>query len=380
MPTLDLGLVKGPQGEQGPAGPQGPTGPAGAAGATGPVGPAGPQGERGPAGPQGAVGAQGGQGPKGDKGDKGDTGATGPQGPKGATGATGATGPRGPGSNPNLLVNWYFSAPINQRGQTTYIGNEIYTVDRWRVYNSSSTGKVQVTASGVTVSNSSGTSEVQFYQDLDTDASKLSANMTLSAMVDDHLITVTFSMPPYGYSCSKNTDDNNGFISFRNAFGRLTVMFGVKNGASKTIQAIKLEFGDQQTLAHQDASGNWVLNDPPPNKALELAKCQRYYQRYGPDSGVCAIFTAISNTNNTVYIPTPVTMRANPAVSIKGTCNIYLHDGTVESTDWAYSGSGMLSDNGVTVHGVRFGDLINTPTGGFLSVNNNSTAELNSDL
>ena len=51
------------------------------------------------------------------------------------------------------------------------------------------------------------------------------------------------------------------------------------NSAANTqfiIKAAKLELGPVQTLARQDADGNWVLNDPPPNFALELAKCQRY--------------------------------------------------------------------------------------------------------
>ena len=34
-------------------------------------------------------------------------------------------------SNPNLLDNWYFADPINQRGQTEYTENEQYTIDRW---------------------------------------------------------------------------------------------------------------------------------------------------------------------------------------------------------------------------------------------------------
>lgn len=42
------------------------------------------------------------------------------------------------------------------------------------------------------------------------------------------------------------------------------------------IIAAKLELGPVQTLARQDADGNWVLNDPPPNFQQELAKCQRY--------------------------------------------------------------------------------------------------------
>ena len=33
-------------------------------------------------------------------------------------------------SNPNLLDNWYFADPVNQRGQTSY-ENTTYTIDRW---------------------------------------------------------------------------------------------------------------------------------------------------------------------------------------------------------------------------------------------------------
>ncbi len=34
-------------------------------------------------------------------------------------------------SNPNLLDNWYFADPINQRGQMEY-SDTGYTIDRWR--------------------------------------------------------------------------------------------------------------------------------------------------------------------------------------------------------------------------------------------------------
>ena len=54
----------------------------------------------------------------------------------------------------------------------------------------------------------------------------------------------------------------------------------VAKGQKIKIHAIKLELGSQQTLAHQGANGNWVLNDPPPDKNMELLKCQRYYQLY----------------------------------------------------------------------------------------------------
>jgi hypothetical protein len=42
--------------------------------------------------------------------------------------------------------------------------------------------------------------------------------------------------------------------------------------------AAKLELGEEQTLARQEGA-SWTLLDPPPDPALELAKCQRYYQK-----------------------------------------------------------------------------------------------------
>lgn len=50
------------------------------------------------------------------------------------------------------------------------------------------------------------------------------------------------------------------------------------------IKAAKLELGTVQTLAHQDENGNWVLNDPPPDPAVELLMCQRYYQIFATQS------------------------------------------------------------------------------------------------
>ena len=38
----------------------------------------------------------------------------------------------GGGVNPNLLDNWYFGRPVNQRGQTEYTTTG-YTVDRWKL-------------------------------------------------------------------------------------------------------------------------------------------------------------------------------------------------------------------------------------------------------
>ena len=37
----------------------------------------------------------------------------------------------GGGVNPNLLVNWYFGRPVNQRANLSIRGNATYAIDRW---------------------------------------------------------------------------------------------------------------------------------------------------------------------------------------------------------------------------------------------------------
>ena len=51
-----------------------------------------------------------------------------------------------------------------------------------------------------------------------------------------------------------------------------TVYIQTANSSIK-LYAAKLELGTVQTLAHQDENGNWVLNDPPPDKGMELLRC-----------------------------------------------------------------------------------------------------------
>ena len=82
----------------------------------------------------------------------------------------------------------------------------------------------------------------------------------------------------------------------------------VQTQNSIQIKAAKLELGPVQTLAHKDGD-TWVLNDPPPNKALELAKCQRYQagMLYGNIR-----MSGVWENGMDFIIPTPVTMRVPP--------------------------------------------------------------------
>ena len=91
------------------------------------------------------------------------------------------------------------------------------------------------------------------------------------------------------------------------------------SGTEYKIYAVKLELGSQQTLAHQDENGNWVLNEIP-DYGEQLRRCQRYQfipdvARYGSYQ-----FTLNSSLTNRMsgQIPFPATMRTIPSLSLEG--------------------------------------------------------------
>ena len=87
------------------------------------------------------------------------------------------------------------------------------------------------------------------------------------------------------------------------------IMHNSDGEASIKLKAIKLELGSQQTLARQE-NGVWVLNDPPPNKQQELAKCQRYFQRF--IANLIVVAPSVWFAQGVIVLP--VTMRTNPTI------------------------------------------------------------------
>lgn len=329
----------GPAGEKGEKGAPGPTGPEGPAGERGPAGAKGDTGETGPRGPAGADGVQGPEGPAGPKGDKGDTGAQGPVGPAGANGAQGAPGADGKTayqyaveggykgteaqfqallndipnkqpklrgsagqvvgfgadgaavavagwSNPNLLINWYFADPVNQRGQKTYT-NDGYTIDKWYVAQRDYGTSVIVDDIGVTFRvTSKGTNKngAFVYHTLPSlKAGTYTYSVLVSQLNGSGVMGVDRDEAPWGVLSQEiplKPGLNTVTFTIANDVGRIGIFLAkrVLDIVSFKFVAAKLELGSHQTLAHKDAAGNWVLNDPPPDKTLEMLKCQRYYQ------------------------------------------------------------------------------------------------------
>lgn len=172
-------------------------------------------------------------------------------------------------SNPNLLDNWYFANPVNQRGQTSYSVNG-YTIDRWYTAHNISYGTLTVdkTAGCVTISHVDDGGFVDFIQTLENPAMGI---VTLSVlMLSGNLYSAT------GTLGNISLDADEIFIRSGNPNN---VVLRCKPGKTISMIAVKLELGSQQTLAHKDANGNWVLNEIP-DYGEQLLRCQRYFQLY----------------------------------------------------------------------------------------------------
>lgn len=215
--------------------------------------------------------------------------------------------------NPNLLDNWYFGNPVNQRGQTSYTGIG-YTVDRWK--NASGDTSVLVTDSGLTMVG--GTSFLAQKVE-DSLLSELDGKIiTISSIWTDNVLQ-TFSWV-LNKSQSKLGKDglyvytpNDGFLVSRH-IGEI----------QRTVKAAKLELGSQQTIAHQE-NGKWMLNEIP-DYGEQLRRCQRYYFSTNgsqlEQSTAGSGFVSSAGEEALITIPIPVSLRAHPVLSVTGTVKV----------------------------------------------------------
>lgn len=193
----------------------------------------------------------------------------------------------GAASNPNLLDNWYFADPINQRGKTEYTAgnyNGIYTIDRWQLgYNGA---RLSVVDGGVKLYYGVG-GAVQMNTVIEP--KMLLPNTTYTLTLQYEKADVTNDNMKVDIFCNGERlklimNPTEEGVTFKtpssiSSFGfYIIALSGTDNAEALTLYAAKLEMGDKQTLLRQE-NGTWVLNDAPPNKASELAKCKAYYMK-----------------------------------------------------------------------------------------------------
>lgn len=156
-------------------------------------------------------------------------------------------------SNPNLLINPNFK--INQRGASSYTSG--YTVDRWRISNAT----LNATTMTLSSSNSSGGTLLQYLEG--SNAGTFTVTLNAISVTG----TVYFSWKD-GTTYKRGATITKGINTYTFSASSLTcVGIEVAAGASVQLDYLKLEQGSVAT--------HFVK----PNKAEELLKCQRYYEK-----------------------------------------------------------------------------------------------------
>lgn len=222
--------------------------------------------------------------------------------------------------NENLLDNWYFAGggsqqgggqfPINQRGRTSYIASgRTAAIDRW--YLATTGSKLSILTSYISLGNQSNSTP--FWQQIEINRIPFELPCVYSVLTDSGLFIIYASQITSSTNLRAQTPF--GLIRLQYYQGNIAVNVTANAGSTCNILAAKLELGPRSTLARL-VNGEWVLNDPPPNFQQELAKCQRYFVRYGYSNGNTVGIIARSAAWDRLPLPIPVPMRAKPSISL----------------------------------------------------------------
>ncbi|MCI8342101.1 MAG: hypothetical protein HFE62_02645 [Firmicutes bacterium] len=217
------------------------------------------------------------------------------------------------GTRENMLINWDFRNPVNQRGQNIYSTQGVYkyTIDRWRMRRG---GTVEMISEGVKLQKDKEESSVIFEQIIDAPNFEGEA-FTASAVVNNNFVQFTVA-EGWTYPNAGEEEKSLGAYFYNERLmsvsvatypsKRIGILFYIGYtadvGASCVIQRVKLEKGRISTL----------LNDPPMNKETEMMKCLPYYEVIGKgtwckaygagDFHVASKFTAVKRRMPTILL------------------------------------------------------------------------------
>ena len=244
-------------------------------------------------------------------------------------------------SNPNILHNWDFRNPVNQRGQTVYTSPNntgIYSIDRWMTFGIGTSLAVLEDCIQITRGNVTGgiLEPIEFPELYSGKVVTLSVitrgNATGSARILTNTLFQSFQISP-----SENWTLTSRTFTLPDNIPSCFIYIdipGASAGNNLQVQAVKLEIGTISTLA----------NDPPMDFGRELAICQRYQQVL--NGFYPRVFSHINPNFSTVtcFVPLQVPMRISPV--FVGAQPVMRHDGGVSNTvsDYTFDSMSQTSD------------------------------------
>ena len=219
----------------------------------------------------------------------------------------------GAGVRPNLADNCDFTNPVNTVGFTsgTY-SNDFSIFNRWKVQGFGNSITATLTATGLQVNTTASNQGIR----QTIDAKNFSAQLyTSSVIIDGVLYSAQFPKPTGSGVIIQYPGSNYYFAitPYGDAWFWYPFVEYQAEPMEVTISHCKLEEGEGQTLAYEDADGAWqLLPQPDMDYETQLAKCQRYGLFMGNSEA-----RASRITQNVVraWFPTPTPLRTNPVLA-----------------------------------------------------------------
>jgi len=231
---------------------------------------------------------------------------------------TQCSGWQSPGwSNPNLLVNWDFRNPVNQRGQTSYTTetNIVYSLDCWQI---GGNGSLNIEDGYIRVFR-----KIDFenmFQKIEKTSELAGKTITFSVCMGGQAnmtLNVNNNYPAYAFKREEGIEIVELSYTLPEDLNNLEVIIQPpEDNTSFDLYAVKLEVGSISTLALDLMQ--------PSDYAAELRKCQRYFYSTGGGSAWSVLARGFTQNTNDAYvsIQIPVPMRVSPSIQWGGEMNI----------------------------------------------------------
>ncbi len=232
----------------------------------------------------------------------------------------------GGGVNPNLLDNWFFGRPVNQRGQAEYTGDK-YTVDRWHL---TTDGVLTVADEGIRLTSGA------LFEPFEYELSSFLKGKTVTYsffFADNTLVTKSAVIPSTWGNWDSLIEIGDiqliGLESGKRIWARYS--------STTTAVAAKLELGDTQTLAHKE-NEKWVLNEIP-DFGEQLRRCTYYAEKveskYTP--AITNSTFVPSGATSAVFILPYARKRTVPAINFNDVSNYRIIARSISGGTTAFS-------------------------------------------
>lgn len=255
----------------------------------------------------------------------------------------------GGGVNPNLLDNWYFGRPVNQRGQTEWASSAsayVPCVDRWNWWGQYAAGStLKLLDDGLQLIGEPNVAELYQHisQKIEKDRLPIGAAVTLSALVKSESdASIILSIDGKNYTTVAVQANVWELITYTLNAPSVEQTYDISiqrntAGTTFTVKAAKLELGDTQTLAHKEGD-KWVLNEIP-DFGEQLRRCTYYAEKVeSKDTPAITNSTFVpSGATSAVFILPYARKRTVPAINFNDVSNYRIIARTISGGTTAFS-------------------------------------------